>query len=121
MAFLGGGARNVSAMVGQMSCELSVEALCTRTMASYLAEQATEFARAKPRKGSPLVPSVVPLKMPNGELAAEVECNMSVGAQGPWLVDARLTIQPSSQQAVDYLLDQELCTDTLPERSLAPR
>jgi hypothetical protein len=120
-AFLGCSASNVTAMPGQTSCELNVDALCARAMESYFAEQVTPFAPAGPRKGSPLVPLVVPVKMPDGELAAEVDCDMSVSADGPWLVDAQITIQPSSQQAVEYLLNQELCTNTLPERSLVLR
>jgi hypothetical protein len=121
IAFLGCSASNVSATPGQTSCELNVNALCTKAMAGYLADQATRFPRAGPGKGSPSVPLVVPVKMPDGELAAEVDCDLSVSADGPWLVDARVTIQPSSQQAVEYLLDQELCANMLPERSLALR
>jgi hypothetical protein len=121
IAFLGCSASNVSPVSERTSCELNVGAVCARAMENYLAEHETWSIRAGPRKTSEVVPLVVPMKMLDGELAAEVDCYMSISADGPWLVDAHVAIQPRSQRAVEYLLDQEVCTNTLPERSLALR
>jgi hypothetical protein len=61
----------------------------------------------------------MPVSLPGGELAAEVDCYVNVDPNGSWLVYAHVAIQPSSPQAVEQLRNQDLCTDEWPERRLA--
>jgi hypothetical protein len=106
----------------QASCEISVDAVCASAIGNYFAEHTERPVQVGPAKNSMLLPFVAPVKMPSGEVAAEVDCYTSIGSDGSWwLVYAHVAMPPRSQSAAKRLRDQELCIDVPTERMLATR
>jgi hypothetical protein len=100
-------------------CELSVNAVCASAIENYLAAEAVRPAQAAPSKSPHLVPLVAPVTLSGGELAAEVDCYVSVDPYGSWLVYSHVAIPPSSQKALEHLRSQDLCMKERPEHRLA--
>jgi len=112
-------AQSVDSARDQSSCEIKLDAVCANAVDSYLAAEAARPAKAAESKSQRLEPLVAPVKLRDGQLAAEVDCYISFDPNGPWLVYAHLAIPPSSSKAVEHLREHGLCESPSPERSLA--
>lgn len=89
IAFLGCSAGNGS-VADQSNCELNLDAVCSRITETLSAKLATLRAHVGPSRGPRLELLIIPVKMPGGELAAEVDCYASLSADSSWLVYAHL-------------------------------
>jgi hypothetical protein len=111
-------ARSVGLATEPPRCELNTNAICASAIENYLTAEAVRLAQT-PSKSPHLVPLVAPLRLPGGELAAEVDCYVNVDPNDYSVVYAHVAIRPESLQAVEHLRDQDLCTNEWPERRLA--
>jgi hypothetical protein len=119
IAILGCGVGNFGSVSYESNCELNLNAVCARIIEAYRGKPSTRTAGVEPARGAQVELLIMPIKMPDGALAAEVDCYTGVTDDGSWLVYAHLAIPPDSQQSVKYLREQELCSKSLPARSLA--
>ena len=119
IAFAGCSAQNVEPAPEPPRCELNANAVCASAIENYFAADAVRPAQATPSNSPHLVPLVAPVTLPGGELVAEVDCYVNVDPNGSWLVYTHVAIPPRSQQALEHLRNQDLCTDEQGERRLA--
>jgi hypothetical protein len=118
-ALAGCSARSVEPAPEPPRCDLNAYAVCASIFENYLAAEAVRPAQAVPSTSPDLVPLVAPVTLPGGELAAEVDCYVTVDPDAAWLVYSHVAIPPSSPKAAEHLRSLDLCTDEQGERRLA--
>jgi hypothetical protein len=109
IAYLACSVGNFSSVPDGSNCELNLNAVCARVVETYPREPTIRPADVEPTRGAQVDLLIMPIEMPDGELAAEVDCYTSLTDDSSWLVYTHLAIPPDSQQSVKYLREQELC------------
>ncbi len=101
-----------SAIKPQARCELMTAQMCSRAAESQLRDGTLAVSYIFQPEDARVVPFVVPVFEKNGTLAAEVDCYASTDTHTYSIVRSNLAIPPASQESVDFLRNQHLCSDS---------
>ncbi len=96
----------------QSRCELMTAQICSRAAESQLRDGALAVSYTFQPENARVVPFVVPVFEKNGTLAAEVDCYANTDTHTYSIVRSDLAIAPASQESVDFLRNQRLCSDS---------
>ena len=93
------------------SCDLMTAPICSRAAEAQLQDGTLTVSYSFRPEEARVVPFVVPVFRPDGELAAEVDCYANTDSRTYSIVRSDLAIPPASQESVDFLTSRHLCAD----------
>ncbi len=96
----------------QARCELMTAQICSRAAESQLRDGTLAVSYTFQPEDARVVPFVVPVFEQNGTLAAEVDCYANADTHTYSIVRSDLAVPPASQESVDFLRNQHLCSDS---------
>jgi hypothetical protein len=82
LLLVGCSARRVDLTREPAGCELKADAVCASAFENYLTAEVMRAVESPPSQRPHVMPLVVPVKLPGGELAAEVDCYVNVKPEG---------------------------------------
>ncbi len=92
-------------------CHLLASEVCGDIMEAGLHTGATPISDTARLENARVLPLVIPVSLPNGDLAAVIDCYVNTDLRSYSIVRARVAIPPRSPRAVEYLRDQQLCAE----------
>jgi hypothetical protein len=91
--------------------------VCASAFENYLTAEVMRAVESPPSQRPHVMPLVVSVKLPGGELAAEVDCYVNVKPEGSSLIHAHVAIPPNPSQA-EQLCNHNLCMEESPKRGI---
>ena len=95
----------------QLTCEPVTAEICSRAAESQFHDKTLAVSYGLKPEEAHVVPLIVPVVRQDGVLAAEVDCYVDTDSRSYSLVRSNLAIAPTSEESVNFLEAQHLCSD----------